>query len=70
MCDHIKTLLYPENQELIDRSLIINFLRALLCPNDFAGSYDDMEYHSDKQLYMMWVLQEAKDQKMFVQSQF
>ena len=36
------------------------FMKGLLCPNDIEDNFSAYEYHSQKQLYLMWTLQQTK----------
>jgi hypothetical protein len=61
LCENIKTLLFPENIERIDSNLVFQFMKGLMCPNNSQNDFKADVYDGDKQLYLTWALQKAKD---------
>jgi hypothetical protein len=54
---NIESLLFPYYIEKIDAQLLITFMQGLICPNNLINDYRE----SQKELYLMWILQESKN---------
>jgi len=60
MCKNITTLLYPQDIIRIDQDFVKNFFKGLICPNNMQNDFGSEDYNSDKQLYLLWTMQRAK----------
>lgn len=58
---NIITLLFPEGSVRVDQNFLRVFTRGLVCPNNDCDDYRNDGYDSEKQLYLMWTIQAAKE---------
>ena len=64
LCQNIVTLLYPDREFLMPRQLIDQFMQALICNNNLQNEYRSDTYDSEKQLHMMRIIWQFKQERM------